>query len=566
MLSRRFKHTIVMHAPDALKAVTIAALLALGGCMGRTAVAKGPDAAEKLPLKPHQTPQQYPSPSELEAVQEPEPGQGKHRRGPATAPAATTQSALPPVPAPDPSAAQVPEGFRVEVVMQGLTYLTSIDFDAEGNLYIAEAGYSYGDPSPSPRIIRLTPKAEVAVLVEGEPLNGPINDLLWHEGRLYISHRGKISVLEGSRIRDLVTGLPSDGDHQNNQMAIGADGKLYFGQGTATNSGVVGIDNYKMGWLKDHPDFHDVPAKDLLLVGRAYETSNPLTAMQEQVKTSAFHPFAEAAPDGSSVSGQTKASGTILRMDQDGRNLEVYAWGFRNPYGLMWSDGTLYATENGFDVRGSRPIANDKEDIYIVKQGAWFGWPDFAMGKPVTDPQFKPEGKDAPQFLMKEHPMVVQPWMTFPKHSAITKLDVSPSETFGRGRLFVAFFGHMTPMTGKPPEEHGGHRVVAIDPKTKQTQTFFGKKGHGSGGHGADHGGGHHGGAQSGGGGAEDESITAGPRRLIDVRFAPDGQALYVVDFGSMVVQPHPRPIPGTGVIWRACSSRPPMTRRYISA
>lgn len=99
--------------------------------------------------------------------------------------------------------------------------------------------------------------------------------------------------------------------------------------------------------------------------------------------TSAFHPFAKAAPQGAVVKGQTKASGTILRMNPDGSQLEVYAWGLRNPYGVMWSpEGTLYATENGFDICGSRPIANDEEDIYVITPGAWYGWPDYAMGLP----------------------------------------------------------------------------------------------------------------------------------------------------------------------------------------
>lgn len=53
----------------------------------------------------------------------------------------------------------------------------------------------------------------------------------------------------------------------------------------------------------------------------------------------------------------------------------MYAWGIRNPYGVNLSpDEVLYATENGFDVRGSRPIGNDREDLYVIKQGAWYGW------------------------------------------------------------------------------------------------------------------------------------------------------------------------------------------------
>lgn len=181
------------------------------------------------------------------------------------------------VPSPDAAAVKVPEGFRAEVVVSGLTYPTSVEFDDNGLMYIAEAGYSYGDSTAEPRILRVSLDGKVEAVVQGESIRGPVNDLLWHDDQMFVSHRGKISVLEdGGNIRDLVTGLPSDGDHHNNQMTVGPDGKIYFGQGTATNSGVVGVDNYKMGWLQDHPSFHDMPARDVKLVGRAHETPNPL--------------------------------------------------------------------------------------------------------------------------------------------------------------------------------------------------------------------------------------------------------------------------------------------------
>ncbi len=461
------------------------------------------------------------------------------------------------VPAADASATEVPQGYKVEVFMKGLSYPTSIEFDDSGTTYVAEAGYSYGDPSAKPRILRVSKAGEITTAAE-TGLVGPINDLLWHEGGLYISHRGKISVLRDGKVNDLVTGLPSDGDHQNNQMSVGPDGRVYFGQGTATNSGVVGVDNFKMGWLKKHPDFHDVPAHALTLKNTVFTTKNPREEGSDAVATSAFHPFGKAVREETKVAGESKASGAILSMKADGSDLQVYAWGLRNPYGVCWSpDGTLYATENGFDVRGSRPIANDKEDIYVIKKGAWYGWPDFASGKPVTDPEFKPKDEPAPEFLMTEHPKVEEPLMTFPKHSAITKIDFSRGEKFGfNGQMFVAFFGHMAPMTGTV-EEHGGHRVARIDLATKKAETFFSKKHHGkSGGHHAKaEGGKDDGAAKAGGGGnshgGKGESVSAGPRRLVGVRFSPNGEALYVVDYGTMVIDEKPQPVRRTGVVWR---------------
>ena len=458
---------------------------------------------------------------------------------------------LPEVPPPEASAAKVPEGYRVEVFLSDLTYPTSLETDGEGNVYVAEAGYSYGDETVNPRILRVSADGGVSVFAD-RGLNGPITDLLWHDGRLYVSHRGKISVTSGEEaIRDIVEGLPSDGDHHNNQMTVGPDGKIYFGQGTMTNSGVVGKDNESMGWLKVHPDAHDIPAKTIRLQGEVFTSPNPLSPGEGQARTMAYHAFNSGSDVSTTVEGATKANGTVMRMDADGGNLEVYAWGLRNPYGLSWgSDGKLYATENGFDVRGSRPIANDKEDLYEIKQDGWYGWPDYASGIPVTDPQFAPNDKPGPEFLMVEHPPVEQPLMTFPKHSAATKIAESPGGAFGRdGHLFIAFFGHMTPMTGEAAG-HGGHRIAEIDLETKTETTFFTRQE--SGGHGGNLKAGKEDESSGHGHSGEGETVTPGPRRLMEAAFLPNGDALYVVDFGSMVVkQGKPVPVPGSGVIWR---------------
>lgn len=454
------------------------------------------------------------------------------------------------VPAPEASAAEVPDGYKVEVFLSGLTFPTSIEFGADGDVFVAEAGYTYGPAEVIPRIIRYDKtgerKGEITV-----GLVGPINDLLWHDGKLFISHRGKISVMEGDGVKDLVTGLPSEGDHQNNQIVAGPDGMLYFGQGVATNSGVVGKDNLMMGWLKKHPDFHDVPAKDIKLTGETFITKNPLDSQDsDKAVTSPLGPFAGGENKDGMIPGQTKAGGTVLRMKPDGSGLEVFAWGLRNPYGLSFSaDGILYATENGFDVRGSRPIANDKEDLYKIVEGAWYGWPDFGSGIPVTDPQFKPEGESQPQFLMEEHPNVVKPLATYPKHSSITKMAICPDGTFGEtGKIFISFFGHMAPMTGDV-DQHGGHRVIMVDPDTFESSDFLTQKRHG------------HSGAEDGKSGHQESSesessdgnaASAGPRRLLDVQFSPEGDSLCVVDYGVMLVDKKGiTPKPETGVVWR---------------
>lgn len=468
---------------------------------------------------------------------------------------------MPLVPAPNAAAAWVPEGYKAEVFVKDLIWPSSIEFDYDGNIYIAEAGYVYGDPFAPARIFRVSEDGELTRYAEG--FNGPITDILWHDGSLYVSHRGKISrVGSGGVIKDLVTGLPSSGDHFNNEMAIGPDGKLYFGQGTATNAGIVGLDNgYPYVWLLLHPDVHDVPARDIELTGESFLTPHPNNVLSRQgrllnfwtdlayavtsvfnrdketsmlVRTRAFQAFGERDRK---VEGQTKANGAILRMNTDGSNLEVYAWGLRNPYGLKWApDGSLYVTDNAFDERGSRPIAHAKDNIFQVKEGAWYGWPDYSSGIPVTDPQFRPKRGPKPKFLMKEHPPVEQPWMTRPENAAATKFDFSTSDSFGfKGDIFLAEFGSGAPLTTSDANRNG-YTVVRIDPDTKEAHPFLANKIKGPSG--------------------EEYVSTAGPRHPVEVKFSPDGNTLYVVDIGVIGFElagagPFPIPSPGTGVIWK---------------
>jgi glucose/arabinose dehydrogenase len=486
---------------------------------------------------------------------------------------------MPKIPEPNASAAWAPAGYKVEVFMKDLIWPSSIEFDESGNIYVAEAGYVYGDPFAPAQILRITPAGQISRHAEG--FNGPITDILWHKGMLYVSHKGKISSVGANGVvQDLVTGLPSHGDHYNNQMTIGPDGKLYFGQGTATNSGVVGLDNaYPFVWLLLHPDVYDVPARDMRLARESFLTPQPNNVLARQgrltgfgkdvtyavtsvfnrnknksmlVRTRAFQPFGEKDRD---VKGQVKASGTILRMNTDGSGLEVYAWGLRNPYGVLWGpDGQLYVTDNAYDERGSRPIANAKDNIFQVKQGGWYGFPDYSGGIPVTDRQFRSDRGPKIKFLMADHPPVEQPWLVRPENAAATKFDFSTSSNFGfKGQMFLAEFGSGTPLTGSD-DNLNGYTVVRIDPATKEAQPFLSNKTKGPSG--------------------KEYVSTEGPRHPVEAKFSPDGEVLYVVDIGVIGFElggagPFPLPSPGTGVIWRITkqgsnTSGPPANLSYM--
>lgn len=115
--------------------------------------------------------------------------------------------------------------------------------------------------------------------------------------------------------------------------------------------------------------------------------------------------------------------------------MEVYAWGLRNPNGVKWApDGQLYVTDNAYDERGSRPVANAKNNIFQIKQGGWWGWPAYSSGLPLTDPQFRPARGPKLKCLLKDHPPVEQRWMVRPENVAATKFDFSSSTAGLRAR------------------------------------------------------------------------------------------------------------------------------------
>ena len=126
-----------------------------------------------------------------------------------------------------------------------------------------------------------------------------------------------------------------------------------------TNTGIVGLDAYELGWLRRLPHAHDLPGHALVLSGVNVETADPLGVSRDaRVWTGAFVPFGTPTSTGQRIDPQLPCTSAILRCDADGRDLELVAWGLRNAYALGFlPDGRLLAVDQGADDRGSRPVA-----------------------------------------------------------------------------------------------------------------------------------------------------------------------------------------------------------------
>jgi glucose/arabinose dehydrogenase len=289
----------------------------------------------------------------------------------------------------------LPPGYRIEAVASKLEFPTGVAIDDRGTPYVVEAGYTYGEAFSTARLVRVEPGGGRSVVATSE--NGPWNGVVFHAGAFYVAEGGEkeggriLRISPEGKVERLVEGLPSLGDHHTNGPAVGPDGMIYFGQGTATNSGIVGPDNVEFGWLKRHPDFHDVPCKDVTLAGKNYESKDALGGSAAKASTGAFVPFGTPTKAGQIIPGKLPCSGAIFRVPGKGGTPELVAWGFRNPYGLAFApDGKLYVTENGFDVRGSRPVFGAGDNLWRIESGTWYGWPDFSGGRSLTEDQFNP--------------------------------------------------------------------------------------------------------------------------------------------------------------------------------
>lgn len=432
----------------------------------------------------------------------------------------------------------LPEGYRIEAVVTGLTFPTGVAFDEGGIPYVVESGYSYGEVWTVPRLLKVQGGSATVVAEGGK--NGPWTGVARHGNAFYVAEGGE---LEGGRIlrigadgktRALVENLPSRGDHHTNGPVVGPDGLLYFGIGTATNSAVVGEDNLKFGWLKRYPDFHDIPCTDVTLSGENYRSADFLKGTGG-ASTGAYKPFGTPSASGEVVKGSVPCTGAVLKVSPEGGTPQLVAWGFRNPFGLAWApQGKLYVTDNGYDERGSRPVFGTADVLWEVTPGSWYGWPDFSAGTRLDEGnQFKHQLRKRPAPVLAKNPGAPpKPAAILPVHSSADGLDFSRGDSFGyRDEAFIALFGDQSPTTGKVLGPVG-FKVVRVDPVTGVIREFAVNKGEK---------------------GAPASALGAGGlERPVAVRFDPSGKALYVVDFGILHESPKGAvPVQKTGVLWR---------------
>jgi glucose/arabinose dehydrogenase len=446
---------------------------------------------------------------------------------------------------------EFPAGFELRPYITGLTTPVDFEIDAERSLLIAEGGtvdiepriFGFKKDGEYFQVYPSNQRLPFGIIKTGFRMYGPVGGMVVHQNKIYVSHRdehgkGVITAFnyDGSHIT-IAADLPAQGDYGVTDIAVHSNGRLYFGVGTATNSGVVGLDNFERGWVKRNPTVCDSSWIDLKLLGYRFDTPNPqggLFGGDDISVTAPFQPFGTSKQTRILSTPNHKPNGAIYSVSATGGDLRVEAHGIRMPRGLAFTEyNVLYATNNGMEMRGTRPVKDDPDAMLRIISGTWYGWPDYSTDlRPISEPQFQPPVEmliktgypDLSALINHDASGLLQPVRdtllraTFDPLAGASKMDFAPGSGPFReyeGSAIVALSGDRAPFatSGHKLARPVGFKVVLVDLDSGKVQDFIRNT--------------------AGIPASRIEKGIVALERPYDVKFGPDG-SLYVLDFGRL--------------------------------
>ncbi len=462
----------------------------------------------------------------------------------------------------DRSEVEYPGDLQLTTYIAGLTAPVAVAFDTDdpayiGSVLIAESGIGDTDLrifgfKPDGTQFWVYPRGSTLPFIGQKfRIHAPVGGMIVHKGKVYVSHRdanglGVITAFDYDGNHTTIVGdLPAAGDYSLTDLAVHpTNGRLYFGLGAATNSGVVGLDNWQAGWVDYFATFSDQPLTDLRLNGYRFTTQNPrggLFGGDDIAVTAPFQAFGASKQLRIPASPTGKPTAAIYSVNLEGGDLRAEAHGIRLPRGLLFNEyGNLLATNNGMELRGTRPVKDDPDSILRVPLGGqlWFGWPDYSADlEPIESQRFQPPQQmiiktgypELAALINRDGSGLLPPDRSrlllgvFPPLSGAAKMAFVPNRADAafqpfRGQVIVALSGDRSPYatSGQKLVSPQGYTVVRVDLDNKDVSDFvFNTKrlpAHMT------------------------KQIANAMERPIDVKFGPDG-SLYILDFGRMEVE-----------------------------
>ena len=263
--------------------------------------------------------------------------------------------------------------------------------------------------------------------------------------------------LAANSVTTYIPRLPT-GDHPTEQIVV-KDGWIYWSQGSATNSAVIGHDN--AGGFNQQ----EIPCQDIVLSENGFNSGDHISSGYSPHGT--FRPGAtvnafESSFPSASGAQRKICTGAVLRAKANTKNAELtiepFSWGYRNPFGIRFApddhllQGCLFVTENGEDERGARPTNNAPDRLHCARQNKdgtpdYHGWPDRFGFLDSTQAIFNPQGGPAddlcPAFPACNPALFAPPQtpvghvMAFPPQSPVAPLAIEPTDVAAVGPDFV---------------------------------------------------------------------------------------------------------------------------------
>jgi glucose/arabinose dehydrogenase len=476
-----------------------------------------------------------------------------------------------------------PAGFELKLVMANLDAPTAMTFDTDGTMLVAEGGIDGDEPhiyavKPDNSLVTVYPserRIPFSPVQPGFQIYGPVGGMAAEHHHIFVSHRDKDGRgvitqfgYDGSH-KTIHADLAAEGDYGVTDVVIGPKDRLYFGVGAATNSAVVGLDN--LLWMRKHPEFCDQSFVDLELLGLRFITKNPFAGLfggSEIVNTGPFQPFGVSNRAHIPRAANGKPNSAVCSVALTGGDFVVEAFGIRYPRGLAFNEvNALYVTNDGMEMRGSRPVQDDPDVLLRVYYGyppTWYGFPDYSSDmQPITEKRFQPP---LSLLLPTGFPKLV--WLIDHKASGLREIDENTqslvkakfqplsgaaklafapaSGPFKRmhGDAFVALSGDRAPFatSGFELKAPVGYKVMRVNVDSGKVEDFIhnteflpgSKTGH------------------------EGKPLE----RPIDVKIGPDG-AMYVLDFGEVEYKLSGRQkiSSGTGRVFKLVATPQPSTQ-----
>lgn len=281
----------------------------------------------------------------------------------------------------------MPDGFAAAVYAEGLQGPRFMALGPDGDIYVAERGAG--------NVVRLEDRDadgranSKEVFATG--LDNP-HSLIYHDGAWYVGVPTGVIRLQdtdgdgAADVREaVIDDIPGDGNHRTRTVLFLPDGRMVLSVGSTCNV---------------------------------------------------------------CVEADARRATVLVYDGPDGANGRVLATGLRNAVGLAIrpETGELWATNNGRDFMGDDL---PPENVYIVRDGADYGWP-FCHSGDIVDPDYGEPGSCNG---------VEPPVVAMQAHSAPLGLTFYDGEMFPpeyRGDLFIAFHGSWN------RSEPTGYKVVRL--------------------------------------------------------------------------------------------------------